>query len=85
MVNCQYSIDFFFFGHCAFAWYARQVADAGKVKRKKGMFGRQTVDKEVSALLLRLHILLQSVKKQHPLMFGLFGLRLTFLASFLGW
>ena len=26
-----------------------QVSDAGKVKRKKGMFGRQTIDKEVCA------------------------------------
>jgi len=24
-----------------------QVADAGKLRRKKGMFGRQSVDKEV--------------------------------------
>lgn len=25
-----------------------QVADAGKLRRKKGMFGRQSVDKEVN-------------------------------------
>lgn len=30
--------------------FVRQVSDAGKVKRKKGMFGRQTIDKEVCVI-----------------------------------
>lgn len=40
--------DFLFFSfnrHVTDNWM--QVADAGKLRRKKGMFGRQSVDKEV--------------------------------------
>ena len=51
ILNWLYAPQLCNLGSVRVAWFARQVSDAGKVKRKKGMFGRETVDKEVCVLI----------------------------------